>query len=221
MNALFRFGVFDKVKQAFSRGNSSAKSAAQADFLVKMHLAPLWGRRDAAFDEAVKLLGSDLFARDDSSRRKCYERIIEMLELSLNDTNAVILTLSSQDLSKRETRYRELQMMLRNLTEAAKYLITFEEVVREEESSLYRLLQDTASEHLDLTQDTFNSCELKIIHSALDLIDVTKARMKRYRSYAAKSFSQSNSKRYNRAYEEYKTYYAAKSEPCSTADVSL
>ena len=48
------------------------KPLRNADPLIKMNLPPLMGRRDAAYDCAVKLFSDDLFAREEAERSRLY-----------------------------------------------------------------------------------------------------------------------------------------------------
>ena len=205
LSSFFHFGVLSKVKQAFWRGNTSAKKAAQADFLVKMNLAPLMGRRDAAYDRAAELLNSDVFALGDGERRMLYAKILLLLDNAIVDTDAIIITLSSHDISIRERRMQHFLQTLHGLMEAAHNLILLPPESGREELGFF--FGDSRSDSFVLDEDAFSRCEMNVIHSIAELVKRSAKSLKRYRGYAAKSFSQHNLERYNSAIREYEGFF--------------
>ena len=63
--------LIERVRKRFGLlASSPPPEAAPVDFLVKMNLPPLMGRRDAAFERIVESSGSDIFARPAGERNQ-------------------------------------------------------------------------------------------------------------------------------------------------------
>ena len=73
-----------------------------ADFLIKMNLPPIMGRRDAACDCIGFLLKTDFTALPDTERMMLYDRLIQLLTLAIGDTRSLLQMLSNQETRSRE-----------------------------------------------------------------------------------------------------------------------
>ena len=67
------------------------KPLRNADPLIKMNLPPLMGRRDAAYDCAVKLFSDDLFAREEAERSRLYTIGNGLMQQAAEQTAADII----------------------------------------------------------------------------------------------------------------------------------
>ena len=85
-----------------------------ADWLLKMNLPPLLGRRDAAFDIAERAICEGDFANC-PSRIEAYWRISSLLKQVCQDSRQILLMLSSPDTRERERRMLALNVMLGTL----------------------------------------------------------------------------------------------------------
>lgn len=200
-------GILGKFKQAFRRGNARAKRAEEADFLVKMNLAPLMGRRDAALDRALELLDGDIFSMDDQKREKKYSTVLSLLDCALADTESIVLTLSNQDLVHREKRIAYLIEMLRTLSETAHHLAMLVRQAANDE--VLNLAGPAKKRRFHLDEVEILDGETKIIHNLKELISWSATPLNRYRTYGAQSFSQHNLERYNSALKEYRELYSS------------
>ncbi|MGN0848601.1 MAG: hypothetical protein ACI4OV_02790, partial [Victivallaceae bacterium] len=102
-----------------------AKSPNQLDYLVKMNLPPLLGRRNAIFSQAARLLKGDLFAIPDLERQTILNSCVNLLDEAINNTEAIIMTLSNADTAAREHQLHTFFVMVRDLVESAAKLTTF------------------------------------------------------------------------------------------------
>ena len=92
--------IINRVKKTWEYLRPSSTPHQQprkADHLVKMNLPPLMGRRDAAYDRAREFINRDLFALDELGRRRVYCAISSLLKSASDDTEAMLITLSSPD----------------------------------------------------------------------------------------------------------------------------
>ena len=74
-----------------------AKIRIAGDFLTKVNLPSMMGRRDAAYDAACKLSEMDIFALDENTQSKICLNMMGILDLSIQDTGAIINILSNPD----------------------------------------------------------------------------------------------------------------------------
>ena len=101
----------------------------RANTLGKMNLPPLMGRRDAAYDEAAKMLVGDLFAFGEEERRRRYRRIGTLLRCAEADTTAILELLSSPDTTVRERKLGAFFNMLAKTVTALEWFIELESTV--------------------------------------------------------------------------------------------
>ena len=73
--------------------------------MVKQNLAPLMGRRDAAYESAYKLSQLDIFSLDNDKQAEICAALKEYIDSSIQDTETILNMLSSPDTVKRENNY--------------------------------------------------------------------------------------------------------------------
>ena len=117
-----------------------AKSPNQIDYLVKMNLPPLLGRRNAIFSQAARLLKGDLFAIPDLERQTILNSCVNLLDEAINNTEAIIMTLSNADTAAREHQLHTFFVMVRDLVEASIRLC------KERKAQVVRLSAEAAAE---------------------------------------------------------------------------
>ena len=95
---------------------SGDMSLRPADWLLKLNLPPLMGRRDAAFDIAEQLVcRGDLASCEGSSRFEGYWQISRLLKDSCRDSRQILLMLSNPDTRDRERRMLAHSLMMDSL----------------------------------------------------------------------------------------------------------
>ena len=94
-----------------------------------MNLPPLMGRRDAAYDEAAKMLTDDFFSVGGESRRRSYRRIGALLRCAEEDTHAILALLSSPDTMVRERKLLAFFNMLAKTVTALEWFVELEATV--------------------------------------------------------------------------------------------
>ena len=102
-----KFDLLEKFRRALFRSEGfpeGVREAAEADYLVKMNIPPLLGRRDAACEFLREILRHDLKEQPLNSRLECYKNMLEVLEYAIVDTERVHMTLASAETSGRERR---------------------------------------------------------------------------------------------------------------------
>ena len=92
-----------------------AKIRIAGDFLTKVNLPSMMGRRDAAYDAARKLAEMDIFAQNEKIQSNICLNMMGILDLAIQDTGAIINILSNPDTVSREEQYLFLQQNIRNL----------------------------------------------------------------------------------------------------------
>ena len=87
-----KFDLLEKFRRALFSADGIddvARDASKADYLVKMNIPPLLGRRDAACEFLRELLKHELKELPLEERLNCYKRMLEILEYAIIDTESV------------------------------------------------------------------------------------------------------------------------------------
>ena len=206
MNRFFSGEVFGLLR----RGSEPAKRASsrRANALGKMNLPPMMGRRDAAYDEAAKMLSCDLFASGEEVRRSSYRRIGALLRCAERDTAAIIALLSSPDTLVRERKLLAFFSMLSKTVAALEWFVELESSVFSEGDEQLRDFKavQTGAE-LARGERMVAETEQDIVNQLRNFFERTQPRVMHYRGYARKSFSPDNAARYQRSLDFYTEVY--------------
>lgn len=175
-----------------------AKIRIAGDFLTKVNLPSMMGRRDAAYDAAYKLAESDIFSLDEETQSKICLNMMGILDLAIQDTGAIINILSNPDTVSREEQYLFLQQNIRNLLGIWARMIKAKEYMKSSTNTkgIDPLIRE---EHM------LENFEISLVHRIKLIFQDTRKRVLRYRGYMTKSFSRSYAERYKKSFEEYST----------------
>lgn len=181
-----------------------------ADQLIKLNLPPLLGRRDAAYDHASRLIeDQELFAHDEIWRQKHYETISGLLEIAADDTNSILLTLSSPDTALRERGIRDLIELLQDLVRGLGNFTRLSNAVLDAENPTLKHfgIRYTDTERLRGEQ-VLSEVEISTVNQLRIFCMHALPKIRRYREYTAKSFSKPYASRYHKAYEAYSEIFS-------------
>lgn len=173
-----------------------AKTRIVGDFLTKVNLPSVMGRRDAAYDAAFKLAAMDIFAQDEDTQSKICLNMMGILDLAIQDTNAIINILSSPDTVSREEQYLFLQQNIRNLLGIWARMIKAKEY----------MLSSTNTKGIDpliREEHMLDNFEITLVNRIKFIFQDSQKRVHRYRGYMTKSFSKPYAERYNKSFTEY------------------
>lgn len=211
MSRFFSSGMFGR----FLRGFEPAKRGVsfQYNALGKLNLPPLMGRRDAAYDEAARILTCDFFAAGGSQRRKSYRQIGSLLRCAGDDTAAILALLSSPDTMVRERKLLAFFSMLADTVSALEDIIELEDSVFSEGDEHLRDFKSVQTgAELARGERMVAETEQDIVNQLRNFFERTQPRVMNYRSYARKSFSPDNAARYQRSLDFYKEVYSGNSD---------
>ena len=147
MSADRKSGLFGRVKRTLDLLRSPAgvrNDGRSIAPVLKLNIAPLMGRRDAAIDQAANFIGTDIFTLQEGRRINHYAHICRLLELAMNDCDQIITGLSSQDTLTREKRLRAFLSMLYSMSLTIKDSTMLENVILSESPDVLRGLADIA-----------------------------------------------------------------------------
>ncbi len=173
-----------------------------------MNLPPLMGRRDAAYDEASRMLADDLFASGEELRRDSYKRIGELLRCAADDTTAILALLSSPDTAVRERKLLAFFSMLAKTVAALEWFVELESsVFRDGDDALRDFKAVQTGAELARGERMVAETEQDIVNQLRNFFERTQPRVMHYRSYARKNFSHDNAGRYERSFLFYLKVY--------------
>lgn len=199
-----KFDLLEKFRRALFRADAlvdGMRDASEADYLVKMNIPPLLGRRDAACDFLRELLKFELKELPLKERLECYENMLEVLEYAIIDTKRVKDTLASAETAGRENRLLCFLEVLRDLLGAACAMAKANIAFSGENPELgYFLGKGT---RMNRYAASGRDAEMRSLNLALDLSVAATAKYQMYCDYNRKSFSSANSERYREAFELY------------------
>ena len=170
-----------------------------ADWLLKVNLPPLMGRRDAAFDIANALICSGDFASCSSGIRfAAYWKISRLLKQVCADSRRILLMLNSPDTRERERRMLAHCAMLDSIGAS---LANFFELRNMTMNDIFREAMNTMDEEeARRVTASYGSVEHDLLCRMQESFNRSHSRVVRYRTYAGKNFSTGNAERYRRAY---------------------
>lgn len=206
-----KFDLLEKFRRALFRSDGTTegvRSAAEADYLVKMNIPPLLGRRDAACEYLQELLQPGLKEMSLESRLNLYRQMLEMLEYAIIDTESVKKTLASAETAGREHRLLTFLATLRDLLSAACAMAEVTEALTQDNQDLGYFLGKAGkmARYAASSRDS----EMRSLNLALDLSVAATARFLVYRDYNRQSFSATNGKRYKEAFDLYNKSFRSK-----------
>ena len=177
-------------------------AAHSADFLIKMNLPPIMGRRDAACDCLGELLRKDLASLPDEFRQQEYARLIRLLTLAVEDTRNLLQMLSNQETRSREEWLFSLFRLLGHSLEPLLPLADWNKTVQTTAANA-EIPAENAPDSAAMLTD-IRRTEEELWKHLQRLFSSAEVHIGRYREYAAKSFSQPFAERYEKAYREYR-----------------
>ena len=177
------------------------RNASEADYLVKMNIPPLLGRRDAACEFLREMLKHDLKELPLKNRLASYRNMLEVLEYAIIDTERVKMTLASAETSGRENRLYTFLVIMRDLLSSAFAMAEANVSFSEENPDLAYFLGKSG--RMSRYAASGRDAEMRSLNLALDLSVAASTKFEVYCDYNRKSFSAANSERYNEAFELY------------------
>lgn len=178
-----------------------AKTRIVGDFLTKVNLPSMMGRRDAAYNAAFNLSKMDIFAKSEETQSNICLNMMGILDLAIQDTNAIINILSSPDTVSREEQYLFLQQNLRNLLGIWARMIKAQEYMQK--SSSAKSFYSSGADPLASEEDMLENFEISLVNRIKFIFQDAQPKVLRYRGYMTKSFSKSYAERYKKSFEEY------------------
>ena len=203
-----KFDLLEKFRRALFSSDgldNVARDASEADYLVKMNIPPLLGRRDAACEFLRELLKHELKEMPLNERLKYYKHMLEILEYAIIDTESVQMTLASAETAGREKRLHTFLAIMRDLLSSACAMAEASVAFSGENSELGYFLGKSG--RLARYAASGRDAEMRSLNMALDLSVAASAKFEMYRDYNRKSFSSTNSDRYQEAFDYYSTRY--------------
>ena len=199
-----KFDLLEKFRKALFRADGIAdriRDASEADYLVKMNIPPLLGRRDAACDFLRELLKHELKELSLKDRLKMYRNMLEVLEYAIIDTERVKMTLASAETAGRENRLHAFLLVMRNLLSSACAMAESNTAFVGENPELGYFLGK--SNRMSRYAASGRDAEMRSLNLALDLSVAATAKYQVYCDYNRKSFSSTNGARYQEAFDLY------------------
>lgn len=182
---------------------------SQADYLVKMNIAPLMGRRDAAYDRVENLLADKLFTYSDVDRKKIYAQAVRLLNTVLKDSQDILIALDNEKRIEQERSFICFLQLLRSIVEAAENLVDYELSLYNTESTVNKFLGSVVEGQLRETDDIISDSEMTIVQSVNELFEITRDQFNKLREYSRRSFTRYNAAKYKKSFAEYKKMFDA------------
>lgn len=211
MNPRFHKNVLTKVKDTINKvKQNQAGKISQADYLVKMNIAPLMGRRDAAYDRVESLLVDKLFTYSDTDRKKIYEVAVNLLDTVLKDSQDILIALDNEKRIEQEKSFICFLELLHSIIEAAGNLVDYELSLYNTENTVNKFLGSVVEGQLRETDDIISESEMTIVQSINELFDITRDQLNKLREYSRRSFTRYNAAKYKKSFGEYSKIFAGK-----------
>ena len=177
------------------------KTRIVGDFLTKVNLPSMMGRRDAAYESAFNLSQMDIFAKDEEAQSKICLNMMGILDLAIQDTNAIINILSSPDTVSREEQYLFLQQNIRNLLGIWARMIKAKEYMQKSVSA--KSFYASGADPLAREENMLENFEISLVNRIKFIFQDAQPKVLRYRGYMTKSFSKPYAERYHKSFAEY------------------
>ncbi len=201
--------ILNRMKKRFSIFTTQEIPSKSADFLLKMNLPSLIGRRDAAAEAMNKIMQLDLFSFKPAERIKIYHTEVTLLSSIKKDTYTILSMLTSPDTSSRERRMLKFWTLLFDSAFCLETLAAADERLSQDpETATDGFISSSKLSKIPAFSG-LNETEIRLSNRLRELFDAGAARLTRYREYAVKSFSKAYSERYFKAYNEYLELYSS------------
>jgi len=208
LNPRFHKNVLAKVKNTINRvKKNQADKTSQTDYLVKMNIAPLMGRRDAAYDRVEALLADELFTNSDIERKKIYDTVVKLLNTVLKDTQDIVVALDSKERIDQEDSFICFLELLYSIIEAAGNLVDYELSLYNTGNTVNKFLGSVIEGQLRETDDIISDSEMTIVQSINGLFEITRDQLNKLREYSRRGFSRHNAAKYKKSLAEYKKIF--------------
>ncbi|MCK4983364.1 MAG: hypothetical protein KAS17_10600 [Victivallaceae bacterium] len=208
MNPRFHKNVLAKVKNTINKvKEAQADKSSQNDYLVKMNISPLMGRRDAAYDRVETLLADKLFTYSDIDRKKIYETAVKLLDTVLEDSQEILIALDKKKRIEQEKSFICFLELLYSIIEAADNLVDYELSLYNKESTVNKFLGSVIEGQLRETDDIISDSEMTIVQSINGLFEVTRTQLNKLREYSRRGFTRHNAAKYKKSFAEYKKIF--------------
>ena len=179
--------------------------------LLRMNLAPLLARRDAAFDIASAQVNDEKFAqRSGDERRAGYRSIARQLKNACESTSHMAMLFNSPDTRARESRLLKHFLMLWKLGSSLKNIsdlpeLTFDDAENDAANSI------SGIDNLEACRISNVMCgvEAELFAQLTACLQRSQHRVTRYRAYVLKNFSEDNARRYEASYRGYVEFHKA------------
>ena len=199
-----KIDLLERFRRALFRSDGLARgvrNASEADYLVKMNIPPLLGRRDAACEFLREMLQHDFKELPLEERIDNYRNMLEILEYAIADTESVKMTLASAETAGREKRLLTFLSVMRDLLSSACAMAEAGAAFNESSPDLGYFIGK--SNRMARYAASGRDAEMRSLNLALDLSVAASAKFEMYCDYNRKSFSADNSERYREAFELY------------------
>ena len=209
MNPRFHENILKKVKKTINKVKQTQDNGpSQMDYLVKMNIAPLMGRRDAAYDRVEIMLAAELFTNSDIERKNIYHTAVKLLDTVLKDTQDILVALDSETRIEQEKSFICFIELLRSIIGAASNLVDYELSLYNTENSVNKFLGSIIEGQLRETDDIISESEMTIVQSIKGLFEITRDQLTKLREYSRRDFSRHNAVKYKKSLAEYKKIFA-------------
>lgn len=209
MNPRFHENILAKVKKTINKVKQTQDhEPSQMDYLVKMNIAPLMGRRDAAYDRVETLLAGELFTNSDIERKDIYHTAVKLLDTVLKDTRDILVALDSETRIEQEQSFICFIELLRSIIGAASNLVDYELSLYSTENSVNKFLGSVIEGQLRETDDIISESEMTIVQSIKGLFEITRDQLNKLREFSRRDFSRHNAVKYKKSLSEYKKIFA-------------
>lgn len=213
MNPRFHKNVLEKVKKTINKVKQTQESeTSQMDYLVKMNIAPLMGRRDAAYDRVETLLAGELFTNSDIERKNIYQTAVKLLDTVLKDTQDILVALDSNKRIEQEKSFICFIKLLRSIIGAASNLVDYELSLYNTENTVNKFLGSVIEGQLRETDDIISESEMTIVQSIKGLFEITRDQLNKLREYSRRGFSRHNAVKYKKSLGEYKKIFESEND---------
>ncbi len=200
--------ILNRVKTAVGIFSNTSVPPKDADFLLKMNLPPLIGRRDAAAVTVGNIIAGDIFALEPEERLRVYHRTVHLLSGIQHDTRAILAVLTSPETLSREKSMFSFWALLFDVALCLETLTATNARLNENiEEATGGFIKPRKTEKNQMLTKLADS-EIYLVNRLRELLDAGSPRLDRYREYAAKSFSKTNEQKYRKAYDEYLRIYS-------------
>ena len=208
MNQRFHKNILAKVKKTINKVKQTQEiEPSQMDYLVKMNIAPLTGRRDAAYDRVETLLAGELFTNSDVERKNIYHTAVKLLDTILKDTQDILVALDSNVRIEQEKSFICYIELLHSIIGAASNLVDYELSLYNTENTVNKFLGSVIEGQLRETDDIICDSEMTIVQSIKGLFEITRDQLNKLREYSRRDFSRHNAVKYKKSLAEYKKIF--------------